>query len=216
MGSFGKYIVIEGGDGCGKTTQARLLEGYLKKSHDVIVTREPGGSEFSERIREILKDPALNKFLDPLTEFLLFSAARSALYRTEVKPALEQGRIVVSDRNDLSSHVYQGIVGGVSIELISAVSANILNKNNIPIKPDCGIIINPITINSDQIKKLIEEDSKKSDRFHHKGLEYHLKVYKAYEEVAKQRGFHIVRYREGDIEVMQQEIRKYVDSILEQ
>jgi len=211
----GKYIVIEGGDGCGKTTQIRLLEKYLKeKGYDVLVVREPGGSEFSEKIREILKDPRFNQFLDSLTEFLLFSSARSALYHTEVKPALEKGKIVLSDRNDLSSTVYQGIIGGVSINIINAISKYILDESNIPFVPDCGILINHPLVKDNQVKRMIEEDEKKHDRFHHKGLNYHLEIYRAYEEAAKQRGFKIVGYKEGDIDGMQQEIRKHIDEVL--
>ena len=217
----GKYFVIEGGDGCGKTTQAEKLEEYLvEKGYDVLRVREPGGNKFSERVREILRDPSLNRFLDPLTEFLFFSGARSALYKTEVRPALEQGKIVVSDRNDLSSTIYQGVVQNVPLELIYRVSKHILDKNGIPYRPDCGILISPkipqdIKVARDLIRRLTEEeDSKKDDRFHHKGVGYHLKVYKAYEEAAKQRGFHIVHYREGDIDGMQEEIRRHADKAL--
>ena len=217
----GKYFVIEGGDGCGKSTQVERLEKYLtEKGYDVLSIREPGGNEFSERVREILRDPSLNRFLDPLTEFLFFSGARSALYKTEVQPALQQGKIVLSDRNDLSSTVYQGIVQGVPLDLIYRVSKQILDKNGIPYKPDCGILISPkipqdIKAARELVRKLTEEeDSKKDDRFHHKGPDYHLSVYKAYEEAAKQRGFHIVRYREGDPEGMQEEIRRHVGKVL--
>jgi dTMP kinase len=217
----GKYIVIEGGDGCGKTTQTDKLEEYLKsKGHRVLRVREPGGSLFSEKIREILKDPKLNTHLDPLTEVLLFMAARSALYGTEIVPALKQGIDALSDRYLLSTEVYQGFVEGVSPDLIARIGSHVLHEKNMPPAPDCGIVINP-KIPEDQkeaielVRELTEkEDSKKHDRFHHKGPEYHLKVYRGYEELAKQRGFHLVRYRKGDPDGMQQQIRKYVDKAL--
>ncbi len=215
----GKYIVFEGGDGCGKTTQIKYLEEYLvEKGYSPLIVREPGGTLLGEQLRAILKNPTLDKFLDPLTEFLFFSAARSALYKTEVTPALEQGRIVISDRNDLSSTIYQGVVQGVPLDLIYKISKHILDKNGVPYNPDCGILINP-KINKELVRKLTEdEDSKKEDRFHHKGVDYHLGVYQAYEEEALKRGFHVVPYIEGPegIKQMQQEIRRHVDLALKE
>ena len=220
--NLGKYIVLEGGEGIGKSLHTRLLSEYLRgKGLDVLEVREPGGSEFSERIRTIVKDPKLNKFLEPLTEFLLFSPARNALYATEISPALKQGKIVVSDRCSLSSEIYQGLVGGVSLEFIQQVNNYILNENDIPYNPGCGIIINPnLPQDRDKTLKIVrdlteKEKSKQHDRFHHKGPEYHLKIYQAYEKVAKQRGYKIVQYKKGQIKKMQREIRKHIDSILE-
>ena len=211
----GKYFVIEGGDGCGKTTQIDLLEKYLKeKGYDVLIVREPGGNILSEELRRILKDPKFDGILDSLGEFFCFSLARHILYKQKVRPALENRKIVISDRNDLSSYIYQGIIGGESPEFITGVSAYLLDKNGIPYNPDCGILINHKLVTQNQIKRLIEEDSKKHDRFHHKGLDYHLEIYRAYEGAARQRGFKIVDYREGDIDGMQQEIRKHINEAL--
>src|SRR6478609_9283589 len=108
------FISLEGIDGSGKTTQARLLARAL--GDDVVLAREPGGTETGERIRQILKDPALE--LDPLAELLLFCAARAELVAQVVGPALEAGRDVVCDRFSDSSIAYQGAARGLGTERV--------------------------------------------------------------------------------------------------
>ena len=93
------FISLEGIDGSGKTTQAKLLAEALGER--TVLVREPGGTAAGERIRQVLKDPSLE--LDPLAELLLFCAARAALVRQVVAPAREQGRDVVCDRFSDSS-----------------------------------------------------------------------------------------------------------------
>ena len=93
------FISLEGIDGSGKTTQAKLLAGALDE--DVVLVREPGGTETGERIRQVLKDPELA--LDPLAELLLFCAARAELVAQVIGPARERGRDVVCDRFSDSS-----------------------------------------------------------------------------------------------------------------
>jgi dTMP kinase len=100
-------ISFEGIDGCGKTTQINLLKQRLEsvQEHDVVVYREPGGTELSEQIRSMLLNGA---DMDPVTEMLLFSAARSHLIAERVKPDLEAGKIVILDRFYDSTTAYQG------------------------------------------------------------------------------------------------------------
>lgn len=98
------FVSLEGVDGSGKSTQARLLVEAL--GGDTVAIREPGGTEAAERIRELLADPALE--LDPMAELMLFLAARADLTERVIRPALEAGRDVVADRFSDSSVAYQG------------------------------------------------------------------------------------------------------------
>jgi len=114
----GLFVTFEGIDRSGKTTQARLLCEAL--GDDAVGVREPGGTEAGERVRAILKDPAVP--LSPETEALLFAAARAELVAERILPALAEGRIVVSDRFLDSSLAYQGGARGIGIEDVERVN----------------------------------------------------------------------------------------------
>ncbi len=104
----GVFITFEGIEGCGKSTQAHLLSRHLKaEGHDVVVTREPGGTPIAEAIRQILLDPA-NAAMSALTELLLYEAARAQHVHELIRPAIEAGSIVVCDRFYDSTTAYQG------------------------------------------------------------------------------------------------------------
>lgn len=102
----GRYIVLEGIDGCGKTTQVELLKDQIERlGYEVVLVREPGTSEFGEKVRDILLNVST---IDDIERTLLFSANRVYLHRTTILPALQQGKVVISDRSLLSNEVYQG------------------------------------------------------------------------------------------------------------
>ncbi|HKG37028.1 MAG TPA: dTMP kinase, partial [Solirubrobacterales bacterium] len=103
------FISLEGVDGSGKTTQARLLAEELDGG--TLLVREPGGTEAAERVRSLLADPAVE--LDPMAELMLFLAARADLVARVIGPALDQGRTVVADRYSDSSIAYQGAGRGL-------------------------------------------------------------------------------------------------------
>jgi len=117
MARSGRLIAVEGIDGAGKTT---LAEGIAAALPDVVVLREPGGAVVSERIRELVKDPALE--VDPRAEALLYAAARAQLVSEKLLPLLVAGRTVILDRFVDSSLAYQGAGRGLGIDAIAAVN----------------------------------------------------------------------------------------------
>ncbi|HEU4398955.1 MAG TPA: dTMP kinase [Actinomycetota bacterium] len=112
MGQPGALIAFEGVEGAGKSTQLDLLRWELeRRGHEVVVTREPGGTPVGERVRAVLLDPAVD--LHPRAEALLFAAARAQLVEQVIRPALERGAVVLCDRYLDSSLAYQGVGRGL-------------------------------------------------------------------------------------------------------
>ncbi|WP_412004948.1 dTMP kinase [Micrococcus yunnanensis] len=118
----GLFVAVEGPDGSGKSTQARALTEVLRAAgHEVVLTREPGGSDLGETLRELLLDPE-HAPVDPRTEALLFAAARSAHAVRTLRPALARGAVVVTDRYVDSSVAYQGAARGLGEARIAALN----------------------------------------------------------------------------------------------
>jgi dTMP kinase len=141
----GKYIVIEGGDGTGKTTQADILQKHLEsQGKKVIHLKEPGGSPVSEAIRSVLLDGTLER--TPMTNILLFTANRHELWHSTIKPALEQGTWVISTRNYWSTLAYQGYGEGMSAAIITAITATFTDKQYM--NPDCAVMLTLDDINT--------------------------------------------------------------------
>lgn len=123
MTARGRFITLEGGEGAGKSTQVKALaEALANRGIDVLVTREPGGSEGAEKIRELLLAGPEERW-GPRAEALLFAAARADHVEKTIRPALENGRWVLSDRFIDSSLAYQGGAGGLGIEAVREVNA---------------------------------------------------------------------------------------------
>ena len=117
-----RFIVFESGEGAGKSTQSAALADYLQaRGHEVLCTREPGGTPAAEAIRAVLLDPA-NAGLDDRAEALLFAAARGDHAARVIRPALERGEIVISDRYLDSSVAYQGVARGLGAERVAELS----------------------------------------------------------------------------------------------
>lgn len=117
-----RFVVFEGGEGAGKSTQSAALADYLRaRGHEVLCTREPGGTPAAEAIRAVLLDPA-NAGLDDRAEALLFAAARGDHAARVIRPALERGEIVISDRYLDSSVAYQGVARGLGAERVAELS----------------------------------------------------------------------------------------------
>ncbi len=122
MAERGFFITLEGGEGCGKTTQVPVVaEFFRQRGFEVVCTREPGGTKLAEQIRAVLltKDP--DEDLCDKSELLLMYAARAQLVETLIKPHLAQGKVVISDRFDLSTIAYQGAGRGIPLAEIAAL-----------------------------------------------------------------------------------------------
>lgn len=179
----GKFLVFEGPDGSGKSTQAKMLAEHLKASgKNILAVREPGGTKTGERIREILLDPKL-KMMSAKTELLLFMAARSQLVSEVIRPALEQGTYVISDRFLLSTLVYQGVAGGESIDEIKNI-ARIATDN---LEPNITFLVDvPTEIGMKRV-------GKNKDRMESKGFEFHKKIREGYLSLAEgEKNTHII------------------------
>ena len=194
----GYYIILESGEGAGKSTHAKSLAEFLnQKGVPAFYMREPGSTDIAEKIRAILLDKGNN--LHPLSELFLFEAARTEFFSKEVVRELETGVTIVSDRSFYSSEAYQGYAGGVDLDFIR--QANM--QATFGVNPDLAIFID-ISAEKGLSKEV------KADRFAAKGLEYHKRVNAGFLTIARSLGdrAHIIPYREGDIDGMQQEIRR--------
>ena len=164
------FVSLEGIDGSGKSTQAKLLAEALDS--ETLLIREPGGTGAAERIRELLADPALE--IDPFAELLLFSAARADLVTRVIRPALEAGKHVVADRFADSSVAYQGGARGLGTSHVLSLTDTVIDG----LWPDLTILLRV-----DPEVGLGRAEG--SDRFESEGLELQRAVAEAYEEIAQ-------------------------------
>lgn len=201
----GYFISFEGGDGSGKSTQINKLKGYFEdKGYDVVLTREPGGTEIGEKIRSVILDPE-NKEMAGMTEAMLYAASRAQHVEQVIKPALEEGRIVICDRFVDSSIAYQGYGRGLGI------SVSIINEYAVgrympdmtfllKLKPDAGSL---------RIK------NRQKDRIELEAEEFHKKVYDGYEELQKKFPDRIVGIdASGSIEEIHEQITSHIERLL--
>jgi len=163
------FVSLEGIDGSGKSTQARLLVEAL--GPETVAIREPGGTDAAERIRELLADPALD--IDPFAELLLFSAARADLVSRVIRPALEAGKVVVADRYADSSVAYQGGARGLGTSHVLSLTDTVIDG----LWPDLTLLLKV-----DPEVGLGRAGG--DDRFEAEGLALQRAVAEAYEEIA--------------------------------
>jgi dTMP kinase len=177
MSKKGIFISMEGPDGSGKSTQIEKIKSYLEgEGYEVVVTREPGGTAISEAVREIILNKAYTE-MGYMTEALLYASARAQLVSEVIKPAIESGRAVISDRFIDSSAVYQGMARGLGVE-------NIYNINEYAIQgimPDVTFLLDLPARTGISRKK----DQKELDRMELESIEFHEKVAQGYRDLAK-------------------------------
>ncbi len=197
----GKFITFEGSEGCGKSTQSRLLYEYLKKNgYKVVYLREPGGTRISERIREILLDP--KDHITPAAETLLYMAARAQIVDEIIKPALLKGKIVICDRFLDSTIAYQGYGLGIDINMIKSIG----NFATEEIKPDLTILLDLPVHEGLKYRKFSK------DRIERRSYLYHLRVRRGYLKLAASapKRIKIVKVAE-DKNKTQQKIRDLIE-----
>ena len=184
----GKFITFEGGEGAGKTTQTELLKEYFAlRGVDALFTREPGGTAAAERIRDVIKDIALG--MDPMTELLLYCAARADHVRRVIKPALESGRLVVCDRFSDSTFAYQVYGRGLAAE-------DVRRLNEIA----AGGLVPDLTFFLDCPPKAgfsRKGGADKTDRMENAGGDFHERVYRGFCELAAVEPQRIIRVDAG-------------------
>jgi dTMP kinase len=171
------FVSLEGIDGSGKSTQARLLAEAL--GPETLLIREPGGTGAAERIRKLLADPALE--IDPFAELLLFSAARADLVARVIRPAVEDGRHIVADRFADSSVAYQGGARGLGTSHVLSLTDTVIDG----LWPDLTVLLRV-----DPEVGLGRADGE--DRFEAEGVDLQRAVAEAYEEIAAIAGDRVV------------------------
>lgn len=184
----GKYIVIEGNDGTGKTTQVELLASYFQEQgREVCVVEEPGSDDpekstpSANELRRLIKNGSLERA--PEINLGLFSAARGELWREKIKPALSSGAVVLSARNYYSSLAYQGRGEGVDETEILRMTRVFTDERYM--KPDVAIIL---TLSDEKRARRIEYrgDLENPDTFESRGDDFQTRVNRAYIEIAEQ------------------------------
>lgn len=206
------FITIEGGEGSGKTTHSLLLKEYLEnKGFAVLLTREPGGTSLAEAIRKILLNPDSN--LAPLSELLLYEAARAQHIEEIILPALTERKVVICDRFTDATLAYQGYGRKLDLSLINklnkAASFGLEPIITIYMDIDPGLGVN-------KAKGLDKESYGKSgDRIERESLNFHKAVRKGYLKLAKKYPRRIKKIKtQQDINKTQAAIRKAVDAVI--
>jgi dTMP kinase len=185
----GAFITFEGIDGCGKSTQLRLLASELRmRGLEVVSTREPGGTPLGKLIRNLLLDPQIE--VDPLAELLLFAADRAQHVRTLLRPAIESGSIVLSDRYADATSAYQGAGRSFTTTMI----AEVIQLATGGLKPDLTFIFDlPVAECLARISRRTENDNQ-TDRLDAEDAAFHTRVRDAYLQLAlkEPERFHVI------------------------
>ena len=171
----GKLISFEGAEGSGKSTQISRLAAHFQKTHrEVITTREPGGTEIGEQIRNIIVHNSKGDEMCAETELLLFTAARAQLVREVIAPALLRGAIVLSDRFLDSSTVYQGIARNLAADPVNQINRFAVGN----VMPDLTVVIDVPTEVS--LARLKQRASDLPDRMERENVDFYKKVREGY------------------------------------
>ena len=205
----GLFITFEGPDGAGKSTQIRLLNEWLgSKGHDVVVTREPGGCKVAEEIREVILD-IRHRNMTPVTEALLYAAARAQHVEEVIVPALKEGKTVICDRFLDSSLAYQGAGRRLGIDIVADMNRHAIQG----LKPAITFLcrINP------SLSRLRVWGRSVPDRMESEKEEFQTRVLKGFDELSRLYPGRIREIDAGrDIQEVYDEIIGHVGALLEQ
>ena len=199
----GRFISLEGIEGTGKSTQAKLLSDYLKeKGFDVVLTEEPGGTQIGLRIRELLLSVE-HKGMTAVTELLLYNASRSQHIREIILPAISRGAIVITDRFTDSTIAYQGFGRGIDQGLIDSIDLIATER----LRPDITILLDLDA----EVGLKRNKGINKTDRLELEDLEFHQRVRNGYHNLAEKEP---ERIKLIDASAGIQEIHNRVSSII--
>ncbi len=173
------YIILEGVVGTGKTTQADRLYEFLKQKfpdRNIVLTREPGGTEIAEAIRKLVQGTEFNEEMEPMCEAYLYASARAQSLRKIVKPALEKNSIVISDRSFLSSTAYQGYAKDLGIQKVLEINKSAIKG----FEPDLVLFfkLDPEV----GLSRTFDQDGDKHER---RGVDFFKKIENGYLELSK-------------------------------
>lgn len=199
----GRFVVLEGAEGAGKSTQAARLAGWLRgRGLEVVEAREPGGTDVGERIRDLLLHARGSKIGAP-AELLLVLAARAAFVRELVEPALARGRWVVSDRFAMSTFAYQGFGRGIDrgqIEVLNDWAADAL-------VPDLCVVLD-LAVEQGLARKA--SDGRPRDRIELAGLDFLRRVRRGYVEMAESDDRAVLVSADGSPDEVERRVRRQV------
>ncbi|MGH2436435.1 MAG: dTMP kinase [bacterium] len=184
MARRGIFITIEGPEGAGKTTQARLLYEHLSPRYPVLHTREPGGTTIGEQIRTLLLDEDFRE-MAPQVEMLLFAAARAQFVREVVEPALREGRLVLSERYVDASVAYQGYARGLGVDVVRQVNSVATGG----LLPDLTLLLD-IDAQAGLERARVAEGKQgrrgRGDRLEQEALPFHVRVREGFLAIARE------------------------------
>ena len=199
----GKFIVIDGPDGCGKSTQAQLLTRSLENMGVASVKlRDPGGTHIGEKIREILLNPE-HLAMSTETEVLLYMSARIQLWLEKISPALQENKCVVLDRWLSSTYAYQGWAGGFGVDKVIRLAQDCLER----VWPDLTIILDV------DIKTAASRLNRQLDRMEAKGDNYHNKVRAGFLKFADELENVFVVDASGEIDKIHEKILQIISEV---
>ena len=199
------FITLEGIEGSGKSTQAKLLADFLTDAgHEIVLTREPGGTEVTKQIRSLLSNP--ENAIQPHAELLLFLADRAQHVATVIAPAIQNGKIVICDRYSDSTTAYQGYGRGHDLEFIGELNnwASVCTDPDLTLWIDCDIKLG--------VGRANKRTGGPGDRFELEPMEFHRRVRDGFAKLATQHPERIIRVEgDGSIELVAGRIRDAVE-----
>ena len=207
----GCYIVGEGNDGTGKSTQITLLAEYIRTEYgrEIYIMEEPDGCPISSELRRIIKDGSLER--SAITNLLLFTASRYETWTREALPVLQRGGVVLSARNELSSEVYQGIGEGLGVDYVRSVTAQFMDERYM--NPDLTVIF---SLDDTTRQQRIAKRGKLTtpDTFESRGSEFQQKLNAGYARIAAERNLPVIDAGQS-IDAIQAQFRALVAPLLE-